>query len=509
LVLASAAVAAQPSAAPAVEVRVEGGWVRGPVANGVASWKSIPYAAPPIGPLRWRSPQPVQPWSEVRDASRFGPACPQADVDPTSEDCLTLNVFRPAAASAKALPVMVWIHGGAQVRGSASIYPGNALAAKGVIVVTLNYRLGRLGFFAHPALAAESPAEARGNYGYLDQRAALQWVQRNIAWFGGDPGQVTIFGESAGGGSVLAHLVSPMSRGLFHRAILQSPGTPGPRAGAIPSTDLAVAEQIAADWARSEGVVATGAAALQQLRALPIETLLAGASGPETIAALVASTVPPGMAMSIIDGRFLVERPEAALAAGRFARVPVIIGANDRDLPIGDAFSKDALFARFGSQAELARRLYDPLGVQDLSELKQQVFADGVLVEPTRHVANVVARHGQPVWLYRFAYVSESQRGDHMGTLHGFEIPFTLNVPAAMVGDKVTPTDKAMADLVSDYWAALGRTGNPNGRGRPAWPKHDPKLDRLLHFTNSGPIVGTDPLKPRLDLWERARRQGP
>lgn len=189
--------------------------------------------------------------------------------------------------------------------------------------------------------------------------------------------------------------------------------------------------------------------------------------------------------------------------------MPVIIGANDRDLPIGDAFSKDALFARFGSQAELARRLYDPLGVQDLSELKQQVFADGVLVEPTRHVANVVARHGQPVWLYRFAYVSESQRGDHMGTLHGFEIPFTLNVPAAMVGDKVTPTDKAMADLVSDYWAALGRTGNPNGRGRPAWPKHDPKLDRLLHFTNSGPIVGTDPLKPRLDLWERARRQGP
>jgi para-nitrobenzyl esterase len=334
-------------------------------------------------------------------------------------------------------------------------------------------------------------------------------VRKNIAAFGGDPGQVTIFGESAGGGSVLAHLVSPMSRGLFHRAILQSPGTPGPRAGAIPSTDLATAEQLGADWARSVGVTAVGAEALEQLRALPIQTLLAGASGPETIAALSASTVPPGMAMSIVDGRFLVERPEGALAAGRFARVPVVIGANDRDLPIGDASSKDALFARFGSQAELARLLYDPLGVQALSELKQQVFADGVLVEPTRHFANVVAHHGQRVWLYRFAYVSESQRGDHMGTLHGFEIPFTLNVPAAMVGDKVTPTDKAMADLVSDYWAAFGRTGNPNGPGRPAWPKHDPNLDRLLHLTNSGPIVGTDPLKPRLDLWERARRQGP
>ena len=164
---------------------------------------------------------------------------------------------------------MFWIHGGAMVHGSATIYPGDAISAQGVVVVSLNFRLGRLGFFAHPALAAEAPNDVRGNYGYLDQLAALQWVQRNIAAFGGDPKQVTIFGESAGGGSVLAHLVSPMSRGLFQRAILQSPGTPGGRAKVIPSTDLAGAEKMAEDWARSAGVTGEGATALKQLRALP------------------------------------------------------------------------------------------------------------------------------------------------------------------------------------------------------------------------------------------------
>jgi para-nitrobenzyl esterase len=237
---------------------------------------------------------------------------------------------------------------------------------------------------------------------------------------------------------------------------------------------------------------------------LPAEKLLEGVSGVDTIKALVAGTTPPGMAMSIIDGRFLPERPEAALAADHQAMVPVIIGANDRDLPIGAAHSKDDLFTLFGPDAAQARSLYDPLGNHTLDELKQQVFADRTFVEPVRYFANELARAGQPVWLYRFAYVSEAQRGQNMGTLHGYEIPFTMNVPAALVGpDKVTPTDKAMADLTSAYWVSFGLTGDPNGGGRPMWPRHDPAVDRLIHFTNSGVIVGTDPLKPRLDLWER------
>ncbi|MBN8508904.1 MAG: carboxylesterase family protein [Burkholderiales bacterium] len=484
-------------------VAVDAGQLRGVRAAGVISWKGIPYAAAPVGALRWRAPQAAPAWPGVKDAAAFGPQCLQAGEMPKSEDCLTINVWRPAAASARPLPVMVWIHGGAMVRGGAPLYPLHAVAAQGVVAVSMNFRLGRLGHFAHPALAAEAPAEVRGNYGFMDQRAALQWVQKNIAAFGGDAQQVTIFGESAGGGAVLAQLVSPMSAGLFQRAILQSPGTPGARAGVIPSADLASAEKIALDWTRSLGIEGDGTAALAALRALPPEKLVEGASGEQTLGALARGQVPPGMAMSIVDGRFLVERPENALRAGRFARVPVMIGANDRDLALGTAPSKDALFAVFGPEADLARRLYDPRGEHTLDELKQLVFADRVMVEPARHFANLVAAGGQPVWLYRFAYVSEAQRGTLPGTLHGYEIPFTLDLPQALVGDKVTATDKAMAALTSAYWVGFARSGDPNGAGRPTWPKHDPAADRLLHFTNSGVIVGTDPLKERLDLWQR------
>ena len=384
------------------------------------------------------------------------------------------------------------------------MYPLDAIAAKGVVAVSMNYRLGRLGFFAHPALAAESPADVRGNYGYVDQLAALQWVRRNIAAFGGNPNAVTLFGESAGGGSVLVHLVSPLSRGLFQRAIAQSPGTPGPRAHVIPSSDLASAERIAVEYAHSLGIQADGAAALKQLRALPAEKLLEGASAPETLKLLALGKTPPGLAMSIIDGRLLTEPVETSLLAGHQAMVPTIIGANDRDLPIGTAASKEQLFALFGPDTSAARKVYDPLGDQTLDELKQQVFADRTMTEPMRHFANEMARAGQPVWLYRFAYVSEAQRGTNMGTLHGFEIPFTIDVPAGLVGPaKVTPTDKVMADIASGYWVQFGLSGDPNGGGRPVWPRYDPVLDRIIHFTNSGVIIGTDALKPRLDFWQK------
>ena len=486
-----------------VIVKNESGVVRGAVKDGVISWKGILYAAPPVGNLRWRVPQLPAAWSGIREADKFGPACMQTDDIPKSEDCLILNVWRPAAHAEHPLPVMVWIYGGAMVHGSTPMYPLEAVSAQGIVAVSMNYRLGRFGFFAHPALAEESPNDVRGNYGYMDQLAALQWVRRNIAAFDGDPHQVTIFGESAGGGSVLSHLVSPMSKDLFQRAILQSPGTPSGRARAIPSSDLHTAEKIAVDWARSVGVTSEGDAALKQFRALSTEKLLEGLSAKETLAILATGSTPPGMVMSIIDGRFLVERPETAVAGGRLAIVPVIIGANDGDLPIGTAGSKDELFANFGPDADAARKLYNPRGDQSLDELKQQVFADRTLVESSRHFANDAARTGQPVWLYRFAYVSEAQRGQNMGTLQGFEIPFTLDIPSALIGDKVTPTDKAMGDFASAYWVQFGKTGDPNGGGRPNWPRYDPAVDRIIHFTNSGIIVGTDPLKLRLDLWER------
>ena len=400
---------------------------------------------------------------------------------------------------------MVWIHGGAMVHGSALVYPFDAMAAKGVMIVSMNFRLGRFGYFAHPALGVESPNDVRGNYGFMDQLAALQWVQSNIAAFGGDPDQVTIFGESAGGGSVLAHLVSPMSRELFQRAILQSPGTPGPRATVIPSSDLATAEKIATEWSRSVGVAAEGESALKQLRALSAEKLLEGLSGAATLKALATGTTPPGMAMSIVDGRFLPESPEAALAAGRQAVVPVIIGANDRDLAIGSASTKHELFGLFGPDVPTRRASSTTRSaIRRSTSSGSRCSRDRTFVEPARHFANEMSRTGQTVWLYRFAYVSQAQRGQNMGALHGYEIPFALNVPAALVGrSKATPTDIATADLISAYWASFGLTTDPNGGARPMWPRHDRMVDRLIHFTNSGVIVGTDPLKARLDLWER------
>jgi para-nitrobenzyl esterase len=502
LSLALVGTAVAQSADPSL-VTVESGVVRGVTAGDVISFKGIPYAAPPVGALRWRMPQPAKPWPGTLAADKFGPACMQTETIAKSEDCLTLNVWRPAAAPAAPLPVMVWVYGGALMHGRTSLYPLEALAKQGVVAVSMNYRMGRFGFFAHPALAAEAPDDVRGNYGHMDQRAALQWVQRNIAAFGGDPSKVTIFGESAGGGSVLVHLASPLSRGLFHRAILQSPGVPTARAKVLPVTELADAEKIATDYARSFGLTIEGAGALTALRAVPAAKLVEAASAKEEIDALSAGRHVAGFAGAIRDGKLIVDAPEAILAAGRQAMVPVVIGANDRDLYAGLANSKDELFANFGADAAEARKAYDPRGDQTLDELKQQVLADRTLVEPARHLADEMARAGQPVWLYRFGYVSQAQRGTNMGTLHGFEIPFTLNLPGALVGAKVTAADKAMADLASDYWVAFGKTGDPNGEGRPVWPRHDPAIDRIIHFTNTGVIVGTDPLMGRLDLWQK------
>ena len=502
------AASAYSTPAKAPVVRTESGQVRGLEADGVVSFKGIPYAAPPVGKLRWRAPQPAQHWNGVRDATKFGPECMQtSDEVPKSEACLTLNVLRPAT-SAKQLPVMVWIYGGANVRGQTSLYPsGDALAKLGVVFVSMNYRMGRLGFFAHPALLAETPDEVHDNYGYMDQRSALQWVQRNIAAFGGNPKAVTLFGWSSGGGSVVAHLTSPLSRDLFQRAIMLSPGFPTPRAKAGPLTELSDAENTALDYARSLGITAVGPEALAALRALPAEKLVEGTDHEAEEAALATHKLIIGVAGPMRDGKLVVEAPEIALAAGREAKVPVMIGATDRDHAQGSADSKDELFAIFGANAGEARKLYDPKGDQTLDELKQQVFCDKIHIEPARYLADAVARAGHPAYLYRFSYVAESERGTMKGVLHGFEIPFVFNIPAELVGDKVTADDKKMAETASAYWVSFAKTGDPNGGNRPQWPRHDPAVDKLIDFTNNGVVVGPDPLKSRLDLWRKVWSQ--
>ena len=275
-----------PIRAASEQVTVASGMLEGSVESGVSSFKGIPYAAPPVGDLPWRPPQPVTPWAGVRSATAYGSDCAQLPFPgdaaplgtPPAEDCLVLNVWRPAERPAEKLPVMVWIYGGGFVNGGSSpaVYDGSPFARRGVVFVSFNYRLGRFGFFGHPALAKESPSGPLGNYGYMDQIAALRWVQANIAAFGGDPGNVTAFGESAGGGSVLMLLTSPRAKGLFHRAIIESGGG---RDGLFPTRFLTTAgpgghpsaESVGLEFAKADGITGDDAAALAALRALPAE----------------------------------------------------------------------------------------------------------------------------------------------------------------------------------------------------------------------------------------------
>ena len=497
-------------------VQTDSGKIRGTAAEGVLAFKGIPFAQPPVGPLRWRAPQPVKPWDGIRDTVAFSPN-PMQPPPPAgsalltlaaagfSEDCLYLNVWRPATTESNPLPVMVWFHAGGLVRRGASMYPGDALARQGIVFVSFNYRLGRLGFFAHPALTREAPDDLRANYGYMDQIAALQWVQRNIAAFGGDPNNVTVAGESAGGGSVLVLLTSPMARGLFQRAILESPNMPGARAVAGPMRELASAESIAVHYALSLGIEGDDEVALARLRAIPADTLAEGTE--DYLESIFGGPEIPGLSHSIIDGRLVVEAPEAVLRAGKQTMVPVIVGANDHDLAASPAQTKDALFAQFGPLASQARKLYAPNGDESFRDLVQAIVADETIIEPSRCLAERMTKAGQPVYFYRFSYVPDALREKTHGAAHGAEIPFVLGAVNGLLKNRASKADLAMARTISGYWVDFVKNGDPNGGGRPAWLRYNPATGEVLNITNAGAAFGHDPLKPRLDLWRTVWEQ--
>ncbi len=516
---------------PDAPVMVTGGAVRGAVSasdEGIVAFKGIPYAAPPVGDLRWRSPAPVVGWEGVRDASDSGPICVQNGGRNViqDEDCLFLNVWAPRESS-ELRPVLFWIHGGGYTGGSGStaIYDGTPLAADGAVVVTINYRLNVFGFLAHPALSAESPHGASGNYGLLDMVAALEWVRDNIATFGGDPGRVTIFGESAGGGAVMSVMLVPQAEGLFHGAIAQS--------NWINGWDRPLAEA-ARGWeaAESQGlrvVAALGIAgntdeALAAMRA---------ASAADVLAASNADAGSPFMRTGNVwapnvDGWVIPDDPLAMYRAGRQHAVPLITGLNGnegslmtRGMDIADAAAfEDYVRSVYPELADEMVAHYDASSPGAAKAAIDKVIHDLFFAGPVRAHAESQAAAGAQTWLYHFTHVPPTPWGADLGSHHAAELVYVFGTltrreeggerPLGLtpVGD-YTDTDTALSAAMRGYWVQFAATGNPNRGGLPPWPVFDPETDRHLELSSAiRPGTGVD--TEGAALWEalEANRRG-
>jgi para-nitrobenzyl esterase len=424
-------------------------------------FKGIPFAAPPVGANRWRAPQPVAKWSDVRPASEYAPRCTQgggrqnANAPPTSEDCLYLNVWTTADSASDRRPVMVWLYGGGFSGGAGSEprYAGDGLARKGAVVVTLNYRLGSLGFFAHPELSAESQHKASGNYGMLDAVAALQWVQRNIAAFGGDPGNVTVFGESAGANLTGALVASPQAKGLFQRAIAQSGSFMG-LAMARTGT-LARAEQTGAKAMADAGIASIAAA-----RAKPAEEIFAAIRG-------------SGL---VVDGYLIPEDLSLTFAKGRQNPVDLLVGSNKDE---GTFFQRQGLTAeqfkgqarqRFGVLTDQFLATYPAGDDAQASSSYLASFSDEA-AWAMRKFAEVQAKQGGSAYVYYFTRVPPALPDrPSRGATHVAEIPYMFDNLSSPV--PWTDVDRRLADMMSSYWVNFARSGDPNGSGLPAWPSY-------------------------------------
>lgn len=490
-------------------VETASGPVRGehdPV-SGITVFRGIPFAKPPVGSLRWKAPQAAEAWEEVRDCTAFGPSCPQpaggivqSIKGPQSEDCLYLNVWvkQGGESDKEKRPVMVWIHGGGFSigSGSQSQYDGRAFAADGAVVVTINYRLGPFGFLAHPALSKESPQGVSGNYGMLDQIAALKWVQANIGSFGGDAGNITIFGESAGAVSVGCLLASPLAEGLFHRAILQSGSAAmtqtlgGDVETSAEGAGIQVARQL--DIASPDSDSAETAASL---RKIPAEDLLKAANPRVGLFGKGEQFWP------CIDGYVLPESPIDAVAAGHHHDVPVMLGTNAdegtlflRQIPVKRPLGY-RLFVHtlFGSGSDRVREMF-PAGTEDeVRPALDKLITVATFVTSARRLARALEAQSSPVWLYHFTRVSPAAEKSGMGATHGAEIFYVFKNLPLYVRDK---KDQEVSETMHGAWLRFAKTGNPNGDTLSEWPAYTVEGDAHLEFG--------DEVKPGQSLWREA-----
>lgn len=478
---------------PTVVTVVEG-VLKGNIENELRVFKGIPFAAPPVGDLRWKAPQPVTKWEGVKEVFDFASSPYQPGNPPAgkSEDCLYLNVWTPAKTAEEKLPVMVWIYGGGFSFGSAAepVCTGKYLASNDVVVVSLTYRVGQLGFMAHPELSAENPNGVSGNYGLLDQIVGLKWVQKNIEAFGGDPDRVTIFGESAGGISVSMLCASPLAKGLFHGAISQSGGSFGPKS---PTTypgenmkSLQQAEAAGLDYAASTGVTS-----IAEMRALPVDSLPMGMG--------------MGGAWPIIDGYVLPDDQYQLYQDGNYNDVPVLIGYNSDE---GLSFTREKspeefktnAQKRFGKFADTLLSVY-PLAENSVPRSARDLRRDAAFGWPTWTWANLQTQTGKSnVYLYYFdqhpEFPEDSPRYDH-GSPHGQDIVYVFGTIDPQHPD-VTPADIALSETMSTYWTNFVKYGDPNGEAVPNWPVYDDTKPEVMYLTltpHTGPVPSESALK--------------
>ena len=460
--------------APPGTAITESGVVSGIASGGGTSYRGIPFSAPPTGSLRWRPPAPAVPWSGVRPANAFGPICAQLDEAGNvtgSEECLTLNVWAPSTAAAAPLPVLFFIHGGGNAVGASSYayYDGTVFAEKGrAVVVTANYRLSSFGWLAQPFLSAETRRGVSGNYGTYDQLAALRWVKRNIAAFGGDPSRVTIFGESAGGVNVCTLVASPLARGLFERALVQSGGCVQHTLAEFVAFGSTLTEKAGCSLAADPAAC---------LRAQPSDALLRAVPPVVKVASSSGQLWGPA-----VDGFVLRDSPEVVLGKGEHNRVPFAIGANADETgsaapPIATEAEYRALVAaQVGVLAPLVLARYPASAYATPRKAYVALTSDARFICPSRRFARAAAMGGSPVFRYFFSYPASRLHG----AVHGIEIPFVFGSFDAIAGYVPDASARALSESMNAAWAGFAATGNPNGTGLTRWPAYDPIRDRTL-----------------------------